>query len=396
MKHNWNEIVVITDVKWRKSLSAIRAIGRNNNFIIAIGNSMFDMGLWSSYVNKKAIISNITNNPERYKNKLLNILERCYKKFKKRPILLAMEDKTLKFLIQNKDIIKKCRCLIPNIESYVIADNKFLALQIANKLRIDIPYTKQFDTLNDLMLFLGSNSKKDWVVKPEVGKGSFGVTYVSRKQNLGIIKKHWRQYGKLIVQDRIPLEGESICVAMIFSNTHKLSNYFVYKRLRTYPIKGGPSTSRVSISKLYLVKQSYRIMKALKWTGVVMLEWKRDIRDDLYKLIEINPRFWGGLELGIKCGVNFPQNYVDLSCNKEVIVQGDYRLDILSRWIVPGDILWLLSKKHKTLGDVREFFYNILGDSDEWDKTDIQGSIATVFCQFVQLFNPSNWKFLRR
>ena len=79
MKHKWNDIVVITDVKWRKSLSAIRAIGKNNYFIIAIGNSVFDMGLWASYVDKRVIIPNLMKNQEKYKSKLITILDQCYK-----------------------------------------------------------------------------------------------------------------------------------------------------------------------------------------------------------------------------------------------------------------------------------------------------------------------------
>lgn len=396
MRYKWNDVVVITDVKWRKSLSAIRSIGKNNNFIVAVGNSIFDMGLWSSYVNKRIIISNIKDNHEKYKEKIIQILDQCYKKYRKRPILIAMEDETLNLLMQNSNIVNKCKWLFPNIESFVIANNKFMSLKLASELGIDVPYTKQFDTATELIQFLRLNLKKDWVVKPQISKGSFGLTYISKDFDEVTIKKHWKQYGKLIVQDRIPLEGESICVGMIFSKTHKLIDYFVYMRLRTYPVKGGPSTCRVSISNLGLVKKSSHIMEALKWTGVVMLEWKKDIRDDSYKLIEINPRFWGSLELGIKCGVNFPQHYVDLSSDREVTTYNQYPLDVLSRWVIPGDILWLLSKKHKTKKNLYDFFHHIIKDSDEWDKTDISGSLATVFCQFVQVLNPQNWRFLRR
>ena len=58
-------------------------------------------------------------------------------------------------------------------------------------------------------------------------------------------------------------------------------------------------------------------MSSLNWVGVAMVECKKDIRDNSYKLIEINPRFWGGLELAIKCGVNFPRQYVNLLCEKK-------------------------------------------------------------------------------
>lgn len=42
-----------------------------------------------------------------------------------------------------------------------------------------------------------------------------------------------------------------------------------------------------------------------------MVEWKVDLRDGRPKLMEINPRFWGSLELAVRSGVNFPSLYAD-------------------------------------------------------------------------------------
>jgi hypothetical protein len=42
------------------------------------------------------------------------------------------------------------------------------------------------------------------------------------------------------------------------------------------------------------------------WHGVAMVEFKIDRRDQLPKLMEINGRFWGSLQLAIDAGVDFP------------------------------------------------------------------------------------------
>ena len=49
------------------------------------------------------------------------------------------------------------------------------------------------------------------------------------------------------------------------------------------------------------------VIRELGWTGVAMVEFKKD---DDYRLLEVNPRFWGSLPLATACGVNFP----DLLC----------------------------------------------------------------------------------
>jgi hypothetical protein len=47
-----------------------------------------------------------------------------------------------------------------------------------------------------------------------------------------------------------------------------------------------------------------RLLRALNYRGVFSAEFKYDERDNAFKLIEINPRAWGGLSLAVSCGVN--------------------------------------------------------------------------------------------
>ncbi len=49
-----------------------------------------------------------------------------------------------------------------------------------------------------------------------------------------------------------------------------------------------------------------RCCGALDWTGVAMVEFKLDARDGVAKLMEINGRFWGSLQLADRRGRRFP------------------------------------------------------------------------------------------
>lgn len=357
---------------------------------------MFDMGLWSVYVKERIIMPNLNKRTE-YEKKLLQLLKSCCTKNGAKPILLPMEDETIKLIINNVNILENCKCLLPSSISFSMANNKRLTMIHADKIGIKIPYTKEFNTVNSLIAFLKNATHNEWVVKPEESKGSFGLQYITGNINIHKIEKDWAQYGKLIVQERIPQEGDSVCVGLICTERHEIRSVFAYKRLRSFPVQGGPSTCRISIADSELVLKSCRLMSSLSWVGVAMVEWKKDIRDNSYKLMEINPRFWGGLELAVRCGVNFPQQYVDiLYGNLEQLGKHDYPIGIISRWMVPGDVLWFLAQKKKTVTDYIDFFRHILRDSDEWSKDDIPGSIAAIICQFIQFLNPINWKYLNR
>jgi len=48
------------------------------------------------------------------------------------------------------------------------------------------------------------------------------------------------------------------------------------------------------------------MLSALGFTGIVEVEFKRDVRDGKLKLLDINPRAWGWHSLGRAAGVDFP------------------------------------------------------------------------------------------
>ena len=47
-----------------------------------------------------------------------------------------------------------------------------------------------------------------------------------------------------------------------------------------------------------------RLLPALRYRGVFNAQFKYDERDGLFKLLEVNPRAWGGVSLPVSCGVN--------------------------------------------------------------------------------------------
>jgi predicted ATP-grasp superfamily ATP-dependent carboligase len=86
-----------------------------------------------------------------------------------------------------------------------------------------------------------------------------------------------------------------------------------------------------------LVEQSFRLLKAIGWEGVAMVEYKMDKCEDVPRLMEVNPRFWGSLQLAIDSGMNFPLLLYRLAINEEVAPAFDYEVGVKSRWLL-GDL----------------------------------------------------------
>ena len=71
----------------------------------------------------------------------------------------------------------------------------------------------------------------------------------------------------------------------------------------------------VSVVDDRLTGYAASVIRELGWTGVAMVEFKKD---DDYRLMEVNPRFWGSLPLATRAGVNFPHLLCRLALGEEI------------------------------------------------------------------------------
>jgi predicted ATP-grasp superfamily ATP-dependent carboligase len=114
-----------------------------------------------------------------------------------------------------------------------------------------------------------------------------------------------------LVQNYID-DGTEFGYFSVFDDGEPLT-MFQHRRIRSTNYFGGASAHREAVEIDELTNLGERILSHLEWTGPAMVEFRRDERDGEYKLMEINPRFWGSLPLGIAAGIDFPKIYYDLS-----------------------------------------------------------------------------------
>jgi predicted ATP-grasp superfamily ATP-dependent carboligase len=93
------------------------------------------------------------------------------------------------------------------------------------------------------------------------------------------------------------------------------------------------------------------LLRAMGWRGVAMVEFKQNLSDGSLRLMEINGRFWGSLQLAIDAGVDFPALAVDVALGRKRAPLKAYRVGARSRWLW-GDtdaMLALLLRSRKQL-----------------------------------------------
>jgi predicted ATP-grasp superfamily ATP-dependent carboligase len=157
-----------------------------------------------------------------------------------------------------------------------------------------------------------------------------------------------------IVQEYVPGDGRGIFVLM---NRGRLRAAFAHRRLREKPPSGGVSVLSESVPlDPAVLEQAERLLEALKWHGVAMVEFKHDSRDGVSKLLEINGRFWGSLQLAVDAGVDFPALLYRLAVEGDIEPVLDYQVGVRLRWWL-GNVDWLVLRARETgvLRALREF-----------------------------------------
>jgi predicted ATP-grasp superfamily ATP-dependent carboligase len=126
----------------------------------------------------------------------------------------------------------------------------------------------------------------------------------------GELRRAWAELHRLkpfpLVQERIRGPGFGVGV---LAEKGRVVAALAHRRLRELPVAGGPSAAAVTVEDARLRRYAEAVIRELGWTGVAMVEFKRD---DDYRFLEVNPRFWGALPLALAAGVNFP----DLLCRQ--------------------------------------------------------------------------------
>jgi predicted ATP-grasp superfamily ATP-dependent carboligase len=127
---------------------------------------------------------------------------------------------------------------------------------------------------------------------------------------------------------------------------------FGHRRIREKPPSGGVSVLRESVPVSPLARAfTGKLLDHLKWHGVAMVEFKVDDRDGVPKLMEINGRFWGSLQLAIDAGVDFPEILLRMAIGETVEPDFRYKEGVATRWLW-GDadsLLMLLLKRRSSL-----------------------------------------------
>lgn len=324
--------VLITDAGYKHTLGAVRSLGKAGFFVIAMASNKNAQSFFSRYCNEKLICPD-PRNEEQFIKFLIDYLMK-----NSVDVLIPVGyTSTVTISKHKKELLPFIKIPVADYDSMEIACNKEKTMQLANSLNISIP--KEYLSITDIDKF------------PIVAKGIYESGYIKYINSFEDLQ--YLDFNNYILQEYIPGEGYGFYA--LFNHGEERA-YFMHKRVREFPITGGASTCAESIFDEKLKKVGLELLQSLQWHGVAMVEFKKDARDGKYKLMEINPKFWGSLDLSIASGVNFPKLLVEMALNGDFEPVFNYEKNIKFRWPFPDDMLHLCANPKSILEIIRECF----------------------------------------
>lgn len=243
------------------------------------------------------------------------------------------------FLALREDDPLRRRAILPDNRALAAALDRGLTWKLAAELAVPVPATRLIDRLpaepsGDVYPLVLKPARSKSVYQGELR--TYAPIIVRDAAERRSVLNEWVPRMSVLEQEYV--RGWGVGIELLYDRGRML-RHFAHERLHEWPLTGGASTYRRAIEPpAEMLAASRRLLEALKWHGVAMVEFKRRA-DGSFALMEINPRLWGSLALSIQAGVDFPLSLWQIAAGEPLPTQNGYARGLRARHL-SADLIW--------------------------------------------------------
>lgn len=334
--------ILVTDAGRGSAVSIIRSLGRQGWRVIAGDADPGSLGFRSRYVAERLIYPSPTRSPREFVQSVLEAAARWQV-----DLVIPVTDPAILPLSEERERLAGiCQVAIPDPEALRVVIDKRRTLELGVQLGIPTPRSVVTDSAAAALrvadelgwpVVLKPRSSK--VYRDRVSIEAFEVTYANSPEEVASRLARFEGRCDVLVQEYCAGVGHG--VGLLMRDGHPLAA-FQHRRLHEVPLSGGASSLRESVAlDPVLYDHSVRLLGALRWTGLAMVEFK--VGPAGPRLMEVNGRVWGSLPLAVMSGVDFPRLLAELYLgpSSEAIAPAPrYRVGVRARNL-DLDMIWI-------------------------------------------------------
>ncbi len=346
--------VIILDGNDRSALAVTRSLGAKGIEVIVGADTVKSLASSSRFCSKAFSYPSPASNPREFLRALLENVGRYAN-----PVLFPMTDLTVNEVLLNRGCFpENARIPFPDHHRYDALTDKEKLFRLAREIEIPMPetlFSSDF-TSHDELIIEAVKMGFPLVVKAAYSRArlpsgkyvSSSAIYADSPGELrSVLGQAPFDRASCLVQKKI--QGPGVGIFLLARHGDILAS-FAHRRIREKPPSGGVSVLCESIRPPdEALDAASRLISSSEFHGAAMVEFKWDAGENRPKLIEINARFWGSLNLSIQAGVDFPFLLYQLALGEKVEAPAEYRIGLKSRWEL-GDLDNLLIRLMRAPG----------------------------------------------
>ncbi len=289
--------IVLFSRSW-SALAAVRSLGKKGVDVYT-GDTVSGGAATFSKYSKESFIYPDPSEEKKFINYLIKYCEQIFEKNRGEILIIPIHEETYTLSKHKHKFPFYVNFVMPKNSILQKINNKGEFIKIAKKYKINTPYAEYCKNIEQAEETEPNLTYPIFLKDPD-SSGSTGIyKATNKKQYLKITRKLKKNF---VVQSHAP--GKDYCCCTLF-NKGKPIILFTYTALRTYPPGGGSTVFRKTVQEPEIEKQTIKLLSKLKWTGVAELDFRKQ-KNKKPLLIEVNPRFWGGLNQATRSNVDFP------------------------------------------------------------------------------------------
>lgn len=298
---------ILTFSRGWNALAAARSLGKKGVEVIAGDEYSFSPTSFSKYTIASFLYPNPDRDPEGFLNKLEEVI-RHYKREGEDYVLMPFHKETYLIARNRERFEPLIKFAIPTIEQILQVDDKGTLARLCQARKLPIPETIVADSAAEFRQ-QAERFQYPGFVKVRRSAAAVGVKQVlSAAEAVSAADAFSKRYH--LPESEYPLlqasvPGDDYCTTFLFDHGEPRA-VMTYHNLRTYPVKSGTGVLRETVDAPAMAQTGATLLGSLGWHGVAEVDFRWQGGDAEPLLIEVNPRFWGGLPQSVASGWDYP------------------------------------------------------------------------------------------
>jgi predicted ATP-grasp superfamily ATP-dependent carboligase len=282
-------------------LGAIRSLGRAGIPVYALSEDRFVPYAASRYLSGQIVLPTTGREDA---GTLRQYLSRAARQLGRRSILLPTDDEAAIFAAEHASVLRD-DFLMPNVEPglpRLLASKHQLSL-FCGRHQVAVPATRFARSVDEALTYAGSaqfpivvKNSEPWVriTAPAVG----ATTIVESREALVSLAAGWTSDPQIVLQEYIPsaCAEDWIFHAYLDGGSNPVAAFTGFKE-RAWPPYAGVTAAAIACPNPELATIASDFCRAIGYRGIVDMDWRRDLRDGRYKLVDFNPRIGANFRL---------------------------------------------------------------------------------------------------